>query len=53
MVQRRHRLALPLDLDQALPARADRIKQWVVAEPRDLHADQLGGANHQSALGNS
>ena len=47
-----HRLALALDLDQALPARADRVEQRVVAEPRDLHAQQFGGANHQRALGN-
>jgi hypothetical protein len=36
---RRHRLALPLHLDQALPAGANRIKQRVIAEPRDLDAD--------------
>ena len=50
---RRHRLALALDLDQALPAGADRIEQRVVAEPRDLDAHQLGGPNHQRALGHT
>ena len=50
---RRHRLALALDLDQALPAGADRLQQRMVAEPRDLHAHQLGGANHQRALGHA
>ena len=38
-------------LDQALPAGADRLEQRVVAEPRDLDADQLGGPDHQGALG--
>ena len=47
----RQRLALALDLDQALPAGAHRVEQRVVAEPRDLDADQLGGADHQRALG--
>ena len=49
----RHRFALSLDLDQALPAGADRVQQRVVAEPRDLDAHQLGRANHQSSLGNT
>ena len=44
-------LRCALDLDQALPAGADRVEQRVVAEPRDLDADQLGGADHQRALG--
>ena len=47
----RQRLGLALDLDQALPAGADRVEQRVVAEPRDLDADQLGGADDQGALG--
>ena len=46
-----HRLALALDLDQALPAGADRLQQRVVAEPRDLHADLLGGPDDQRARG--
>src|ERR1700722_5883122 len=50
---RRHRFALALDLDQALAAGADRIQQRVVAEPGDLNADQLSGADHQSAFGNA
>ena len=50
---RRHRLTLAFDLHQALAARADRVQQRVVAEPGDLHADQLGGADHQSSLGNA
>ena len=45
------RLALALDLDQALPAGADRVEQRVVAEPRDLDAEQLGGPDDQRALG--
>ena len=45
------RLALALDLDEALPARADRVEQRVVAEARDRDAEQLGGADHQRALG--
>ena len=53
MVHDAMRLALALDLDQALPAGADRVEQRVVAEPRDLDADQLGGANHQRALGHA
>ncbi len=39
------------DLDQALPAGADRRQQRVVAEPRDLHADPLGRPDHQGVLG--
>ena len=46
-----HRPAAHLDLDQALPAGADRFQQRVVAEPRDGGADPLGGADHQLALG--
>ncbi len=50
----RHRLALSLDLDQALTARADRVQQRVIAEAGgDLHAHQFGGADHQRALGNA
>ena len=29
------------------------VEQRVVAEPRDLHADLLGGADHQGALGHA
>ncbi len=47
-----HRLALALDLHQALAAGAHGLEQGMVAEPGNLHADQLGGANHQGALGN-
>ena len=46
-----HRLALALDLDDALPAGAGRVEQRVVAEPRDLDAEQFGGADDQGALG--
>src|SRR5699024_8531621 len=45
------RLALALHLHQALAAGAHRIEKRVVAEPRDVHADLLGGADHQRALG--
>ena len=48
---RGQRLELALDLDQALPAGADRVEQRVVAEPRYLDAEQLGGPDHQRALG--
>ena len=48
---RRRRLGLALDLDQALPAGADRVEQRVVAEPRDLDAELLGGPDHQRPLG--
>ena len=41
------------DVDQALAAGADRLEQRVVAEPRDLDADLLGGADHQRALGHA
>src|SRR5690606_30307107 len=37
-------------LDQALATGADRRQQRVVAEPRDLDADLLGGPDHQRAL---
>jgi hypothetical protein len=39
------------DLDEALPARAGRGEQRVVAEARDLDPELLGGADHQGALG--
>ena len=39
------------DLDQALAARAGGCEQRVVAEPRDLDAEVLGGADDQRALG--
>ena len=39
------------DVDQALAAGADRREQRVVAEPRDLDADLLGGPDHQGVLG--
>ena len=41
------------DVDQALAARTDRLEQRVVAEPRDLCADLLGGTDHQGVLGNA
>ena len=41
------------DLDQALPAGADRREQRVVAEARDLDADLLGGADDQGVLGDA
>ena len=41
------------DVDQALAAGADRREQRVVAEPRDLDADLLGGADHQGVLGDA
>ncbi len=46
-----HRLALALDLHDALPARAGRVEQRMVAEPRDLDAELLGGADDQGPLG--
>lgn len=49
----RHRLALALDLDDALPASAGRVEERVVAEARDLDAQQLGGADDQGALGHA
>ena len=39
------------DVDEALAAGADRLEQRVVAEPRDLDADLLGGPDHQGVLG--
>ena len=45
------RLALALHLDDALAAGAGRVEQRVVAEAGDLDAEQLGGADHQRALG--
>ena len=41
------------DLDHALAAGAHRVQQRVVTEPRDLHADLLGGADQQGALGDA
>src|SRR5829696_1532986 len=38
-------------LNEALPARADRVKQRMIAEPWHLDADELGGANDQGAFG--
>ena len=38
------------DVDQALPAGAHGREQRVVAEPRDLDADLLGGPDHQGVL---
>ena len=40
-------------VDEALPAGADRVEQRVVAEPRDLDADLLGGPDDQGALGHA
>jgi hypothetical protein len=45
------RLALALHVHQALPAGAGRSQQRVVAEPRDVDAHPLGGADDQLALG--
>ncbi len=50
---RGQRFALAFDLDQALPACADRIEQGMVAEPGNLNAHQLRGPDHQRALGNT
>ncbi len=47
---RRHGLLLALDLDEALPAGADRVEQRVFAEPWHLNAEELCGPDHQSAL---
>ena len=47
---RRLRLGLALDLDQAGPAGRHRVQERMVAEPRDLDADLLGGADDQGAL---
>ena len=44
---RGEQLALPLDLDVALAARADRIQERVVAEPGDLDPEALGGPDDQ------
>ena len=44
---RGHRLAGPLDVDEALTARGDGVQQRVVAEPRDGDADLLGSTDHQ------
>ncbi|GAA5615746.1 hypothetical protein Spla01_06963 [Streptomyces platensis] len=46
-----HRLALALDLDDALPAGARRVQQRMVAEARDLDAEEFGGADDQRPLG--
>lgn len=46
-----HRLALALHLDDALAAGAGRVEERVVAEARDLDAEEFGGADHQGALG--
>src|SRR5690606_23619305 len=40
------------DLHQALAAGTDRVEQRVVAEPRDLDAEQFGRPDQQGALGN-
>ena len=48
---RGQRLALAFHLDQALAAGADRVEERMVAEPGDLDAEQLGGPDHQRALG--
>ncbi len=45
------RLALALDVHQALPAGAGRGQQRVVAEPRDRDAQLLGDPDHQRPLG--
>src|SRR6185437_14350519 len=45
------RLGLALYVHQALPAGADGLQQRVVAEPRDLDAELLGGPDDQRALG--
>ena len=45
------RLALALDLDQALPAGAGRRQQRVVAEAGDLDANLLGDPDQQRTLG--
>ena len=41
------------DLHQALAAGGHRVEQRVVAEPRDLDAQQLGGPDDQRALGHA
>src|SRR3546814_19014205 len=40
-------------LDHALPTGTHRGQQRVVAEPRDLGADLLGGTDHQGVLGDA
>jgi hypothetical protein len=46
-----HRLRSALDLDDALPAGADRVEERVVAEARHDRADLLGSADDERALG--
>ena len=41
------------DVDQALSTGTDGRQQGVVAEPRDLDTDLLGGPDHQSVLGDT
>jgi hypothetical protein len=45
-----HGLRRALDLDDALPAGADRIEERVVAEARHDRADLLGRADDERAL---
>ena len=40
-----------LDLDEAGPTGGNRLEQWVIAESRDLHTDQLRGPDGQGSLG--
>ncbi len=47
------RLALPLDLDDALPAGPDGVQQRMVAEPWDLDPEELGRTDDQRSLGNA
>src|ERR1700712_4159885 len=47
---RRERLALTVDVDEALTKSADRIEQRVVTEARNLDADRLGRTNDERAL---
>ena len=49
---RRERLALPFDVDEALPTGTGGFEQRVVTEPRDLDSELLGGANDQGSLRN-
>ncbi len=49
----RDRLALALDLDDALPAGADRVEQRMVAEARDLDPEQFGRTDDQCPLGDA
>ena len=46
---RGERFALPFDLDEALPARAERVEQRVVAEARDVLPHLLGCADYERA----